>query len=284
METRKATALNVITTQEYDAFRTYLEDVCGIKLGDNKHYLVTSRLQRLLNDNSISNYSELISKLSKSDRSLQRDIVDAMTTNETLWFRDRHPFEVLHNDIFPELSKERGRPIKIWSAACSSGQEPYTISMVVHEFTTKNPGRLTGNVSISATDISTQILTEARKGIYDESSLSRGISPERKKTYFHERPEGWQLRDDIRNRVTFSQLNLKQSFAALGKFDIVFCRNVLIYFSSDLKRDIISRIARALNPGGLLFLGSSESITGHSDEFEMVRSHGGVHYRLKTTR
>lgn len=273
--------MNAITTQEYDDFRTYLEDVCGIKLGDNKHYLVTSRLQRLLNENSIDTYSELINKLTNSNRSLQRDIVDAMTTNETLWFRDKHPFEVLHNDILPELAKQRGKTIKIWSAACSSGQEPYTLSMVAHEFAMKNPGRLSGDVRITATDISTQILNDARKGIYDDSSLSRGISAERKKTYFKEVPDGWQLRDDIRKRITFSQLNLKQSFATLGKFDVIFCRNVLIYFSSDLKRDIISRIARALNPGGHMFLGSSESITGHSDEFEMIRSHGGVHYRLK---
>ena len=273
--------MSSISPQEYQAFRDYLEDVCGIMLGDNKHYLVTSRLQKLLSGNGIESFSDLLTKLQAGNRNLQRDIVNAMTTNETLWFRDKHPFEVLRNDIFPLLTNKPGKSIRIWSAACSSGQEPYTISMVAHEYGMANPGRLAGGVQIVATDISTHILNEARNGVYVDSSLSRGISEERRKRYFLPQDDGWQIRPEIRQRVTFSELNLKQSYATLGKFDVVFCRNVLIYFSSDLKRDIISRIARTLNPGGYLFLGSSESITGHSDEFEMVRSHAGVHYRLK---
>ena len=272
--------MNGITPQEYQAFREYLEDVCGIMLGENKHYLVTSRLQKLLPGNGIDSFGDLVTKLRSGNRNLQRDIVNAMTTNETLWFRDKHPFEVLRNDIFPMLASKPGKTIRVWSAACSSGQEPYTISMVAHEYGMANPGRLAG-VQISATDISSHILNEARNGVYADSSLSRGISEERRKRYFLPQGENWQIRPEIRQRVTFSELNLKQSFASLGKFDVVFCRNVLIYFSSELKRDIINRIARTLNPGGFLFLGSSESITGHSTEFEMVRSHAGVHYRLK---
>lgn len=274
----------VISPEEYKLFSDFLEKACGIMLGENKQYLVTSRLQRLMDELDIPNLADLVKRMeSGREKQLQIRIIDAMTTNETLWFRDNHPFEILRNEIFPELSKERNRPLKVWSAACSSGQEPYTMSMVAHEYGMANPGKLAKGVEIVATDISKTVLEQAKAATYDNMSLARGMSDERKQRYFKDvGNRQWELRKEFRDRVRFTELNLMQSYLSMGKFDIIFCRNVLIYFSADLKQDIIGRMASALNPRGYLFLGSSESLAGHSDMFDMVRSGGAVYYRLKS--
>jgi len=271
-----------ITNEEYLSFSNFLENACGITLGENKEYLVSSRLQRLMDDESIENISALVKQLNNgSNMRLRSRIVDAMTTNETLWFRDNNPYETLRKELLPELAKERNRPLRIWSAACSSGQEPYSISMIIHEFMAANPGGLPRGVEIVATDISQTILSQAKKGHYDDLAIVRGVSAERKQRYFKKVDKHWEIIPDIRKRVRFVELNLMQSYISLGLFDIVFCRNVLIYFSSDLKRDIIGRMSKGLRSRGILFLGTSESITGHSDDFDMVRCLGGVHYRKK---
>ncbi len=270
-----------MTPEEYEAFRNYLERACGIVLGDNKTYLVTSRLGRVLNEQGAKSFSELLSRVSRdNDPRLRETIIEAMTTNETLWFRDTYPFEILKNQILVELSKNRTRNVRIWSAACSSGQEPYSISMAIQEFLSANPGGLVG-AQILATDISSGVLNEAKVGIYDEMALSRGLSAERRQRFFSPRGDAWEVRPLIRSRVTFTPLNLLQSYGLLGRFDVIFCRNVLIYFSSISKADILSRFAKVLNSGGYLFLGSSESISGYSDDFEMVRCNPGVVYRLR---
>lgn len=271
-----------ITPNEYEEFRRFLEDACGIVLGDNKHYLVTSRLNRLIREFKLESFSELMVQLKARHQSkLREHIVDAMTTNETLWFRDRYPYEILKDSIFPEISSERPRQLRIWSAACSSGQEPYSISMTIQEYLAKKPGGLPANTQIVATDISTSMLRDATAAQYERMSLARGISEERQKRFFIQHGEKWELKSEIRQRVSFRELNLMQGYASLGKFDIVFCRNVLIYFSSELKTDILNRIAQTLNPRGYLFLGGSESPTSYVDHFEMVRTPQGVVYRLK---
>ncbi len=271
-----------IASNEYDEFRRFLEDACGIVLGDNKHYLVTSRLTRLMREFNINTFSELMVQLKQKHHSKLRErIVDAMTTNETMWFRDRYPFEILTNTILPELSSQRARGLRIWSAACSSGQEPYSISMTIQEYLATRPGALPNNIQIVATDISPSMLREASTAQYDKMSITRGMSDERVKRFFSQQSDRWEVRPEIRNRVTFRELNLMQSYAPLGKFDIVFCRNVLIYFSSDLKKDILTRMAQSMNPRGYLFLGGSESPTSYVDMFEMVRTAAGVVYRLK---
>jgi chemotaxis protein methyltransferase CheR len=144
-----------------------------------------------------------------------------------------------------------------------------------------NPGALSNGVEIAATDISNKILQEARAGIYDAAALKRGMSDERLKQFFLPKGDKWQIRPNFAERIRFSELNLMQSYISLGKFDVIFCRNVLIYFSSELKQDILSRMARTLNPGGYLVLGSSESLTGHNEDFDMIRSGGAVYYKLK---
>lgn len=275
-----AAANSSLTTQDYNAFRLFLEDASGIVLGDNKHYLVTSRLTRLMVEQSIESFSVLMQRI-KSDSKLRNRIMDAMTTNETSWFRDNYPFDILKEQLLPEFAKKQARQVRIWSAASSTGQEAYSLSMIVNEYLQKHPGSLPVNgVQIQGTDISPTVIEQARKGIYEGVAISRGLSDERKKRYFSQVETGWQVKEDIRKRVSFRELNLMQSYASLGKFDIIYCRNVLIYFSADLKRDILSRMARALTPGGFLVLGGSESISSYSEAFELVRWRNGVIYKL----
>jgi len=271
---------SVITSEEYQSFSAFLEDACGITLGENKQYLIASRLQKLMDSVEIANLGDLVKRLQRGDSKLRGKIVDAMTTNETLWFRDSHPYTILEKELFPEASQQRNRPVRIWSAACSSGQEPYSMSIVAQEYIQANPGSLARDVEIVATDISKTILEQARQARYDEISLVRGLSTERRKRYFTQHEKQWELNSNIKKRVRFTELNLMQSFATLGKFDIIFCRNVLIYFSAELKGDILNRMAKQLQPGGYLVLGSSESITGHTEAFKMVRSGGAVYYKL----
>jgi chemotaxis protein methyltransferase CheR len=271
-----------ISPQDYDDFRRYLEEHSGIVLGDNKHYLVTSRLNRLMREFGINDFNNLMRRLKTERRSkLHEQIVDAMTTNETLWFRDTYPFEVLKHTILPELSQKRPSQLRIWSAACSSGQEAYSISITIQEYLASKPGSLPGNIQIVGTDLSASMLNDANTAVYDKMSLARGMSEERKKRYFQQRDDKWEVRPEIKNRASFRELNLLHNFSTLGKFDIVFCRNVLIYFSSQLKTDILNRIAKTLNPGGYLFLGGSESPTSYTDVFELVRTPKGVVYRVK---
>ena len=271
-----------ILPQEYEDFRRYLEDASGIVLGENKHYLVTSRLTRLMREFEIHDFATLMRRL-KTERNsrLHEQIVDAMTTNETLWFRDSYPFEVLKHELLPEVTAQKARQLRIWSAASSSGQEAYSISMTIQEYLSSKPGSLPANIQIIGTDISATMLRDASAALYDKMSLARGISEERKNRFFMPQGEKWQVRPEIKARASFRELNLLNNFSALGKFDIIFCRNVLIYFSSEIKSDILNRMASSLNPGGHLFLGGSESPTSYTDAFEMVRTPKGVVYRVK---
>ncbi len=273
---------NQISAQDYESFRRFLEEACGIVLGDNKHYLVTSRLGRLMREFEIATFADLMKKLTvERQPKLRERIVDAMTTNETLWFRDRYPFEILQQTLLPEITKRRATQLRIWSAACSSGQEPYSISITLQEYLMTRPGALPNNIQIVATDISASMLREAGLAQYDRMALARGISEERLQRFFVARGERWEVRPEIRSRVSFRELNLMNSYGALGRFDIVFCRNVLIYFSTELKSDILRRLAQSLNPGGYLFLGGSESPSSYTDAFDMVRTPHGVVYRVK---
>ncbi|OOG27233.1 chemotaxis protein [Thioalkalivibrio denitrificans] len=268
--------------QDYEDFRLFLERSCGLVLGDNKHYLVTSRLSRLMDEFSVSSVSELLRLLKSGKRAgLRERVIEAMTTNETYWFRDVFPFEILRNQILPDLGKRGVNPVKIWSAACSSGQEAYSISMTVSELQQTRPG-VVRDVQIVGTDISTAIVREAREATYDDLAVARGLSPERRDRFLVRKEKRWQVRPEIRARASFREFNLLDSFTLLGRFDIIFCRNVLIYFSAESKRDILSRMAGTLNPGGYLFLGASESMANYSDAFEMLRCNPGVVYRKRS--
>jgi len=270
-----------ITQDEYQAFRLFLEQASGIVLGENKHYLVTSRLNGIMNEFSIASFSQLMDHM-KRDQKLRQRIMDAMTTNETSWFRDNYPYDVLKEKILLEAAKRKPLSFRIWSAACSTGQEPYSISMIVSEFLSSPFSGLGADcVKIVGTDISSAAMQQAKNACYEGVSVTRGLSPERKKRFFRENNGCWEVATEVRDRVSFREMNLMQSYSFLGKFDVIFCRNVLIYFSQELKRDILKRMTQVLNPGGYLILGGSESISGYSDDFELVKWNSGVIYRLK---
>ncbi|MCY1411828.1 Chemotaxis protein methyltransferase Cher2 [compost metagenome] len=269
---------------DFEQFRGFLEKACGILLGENKQYLVSSRLNKLMEQQGIKSLGELVQRIQTQPRSGLRElVVDAMTTNETLWFRDTYPFEVLKNKVLPEQIKANpGQRLRIWSAACSSGQEPYSISMSIDEFERSNIGQLKQGVQIVATDLSSTMLTTCKNGEYDSLAIARGLSQERLQRYFDPKGPGrWAIKAPIRSRVEFRSFNLLDSYAALGKFDIVFCRNVLIYFSAQMKRDILMRIHGSLKPGGYLFLGASEALNGLPDHFQMVQCSPGIIYQAK---
>ncbi len=272
-----------IAPHDYEKFKAFLEKACGITLGEGKQYLISSRLSKLLRDEGILSVADLLNAIQQDHPAHLRDLViDAMTTNETSWFRDFSPFEALAKDIFPSWGDGKQRQYRIWSAACSSGQEPYTISIALSEYLAKNQSKTPITASIVATDISTSMLIEAKQAEYDEAILGRGLSSERKRQFFKANEGRWRVATDIKRRVTFKEQNLLSTYGALGKFDIIFCRNVLIYFAAERKADILERMVHALNPGGVLFLGASETVTGYSDAFEMIRSASGVYYRLKS--
>jgi chemotaxis protein methyltransferase CheR len=270
-----------ISDQEYRDFSKFLEAQCGIVLGESKQYLVRSRLSPLVTKFKLGSLSELLKDVVMGRNSeLRVAAVDAMTTNETLWFRDTYPFQVLADKLLPEAAANK-RPIKIWSAASSSGQEPYSMAMTVLETQQKKPGLLP-NVAITATDISASMLDMCRTGIYDNLALGRGLSPERRNNFFEEVGDGrMKVKDNVKRLVNFKPQNLMDSYALLGKFDIIFCRNVLIYFSPDMKSQVLNQMANSLNPGGYLLLGASESLTGLTDRFDMVRCNPGLIYKMK---
>ncbi len=269
--------------QDFCRFRDYLEKISGIHLPDNKEYLITTRLRKIMQEQDIESINRLLSVLDGTPGrgGLHEKIVDAMTTNETFWFRDNYPFEYFRRQLLPELfsSKTTGN-VKVWCAACSSGQEPYSIAIVADEVATSSSQYAHRKVDIVATDISKSMLERCKTGIYDKLEITRGMSDARMRKHFHQvEQDQWQVDDQVSRRVTFKPLNLMESFNSLGKFDIIFCRNVLIYFNPELKSDILKRLHQQLLPGGILFLGASEGLGNNSHLFEMIQCQPGIAYR-----
>ncbi len=271
-----------ITPDEFREFSSFLEKNCGILLAEHKQYLVQSRLGKIMQQQECKSLRDLVARLNRpGGGALKEQVIDAMTTNETLWFRDVHPYEILKDRLLPELKDgNRFQKLRIWSAACSTGQEPYSISMVIDEFKQSNPGAFSSGEEILATDISSTVLEQARRGEYEMLALGRGLSQERLHRYFQSLPSGsWTINDRIKSRVRFQSLNLLGPYSALGQFDLIFCRNVLIYFSSDVKLEILRKMHRQLRPGGYLLLGASESLSGLSDLYKMIHCRPGIIYQ-----
>ncbi len=248
--------------RSFDSLCAYLRKTSGLILGADKQYLVESRVTPVMRKAGLSGLGELVRALELGRvPGLAEEVVQAMTINETYFFRDRFPFETLRQYILPRLIIARAarKKIRIWCAASSTGQEPYSIAMIVQELV---PCLASWRVEIVATDLSKSALKTAEKAIYSQFEVQRGLTQEQIQRFF--RPSGhvWQLKDEIRSRVQFKHFNLLDSYASLGQFDIIFCRNVLIYFEPDRKADVLSRMARILAPDGILALGASESIIG----------------------
>ncbi len=276
----------VLDSNEFEMFRNYIETNSGIHLDQSKGYLIQNRLECLMKEMGCDSFSCLYLKASSDPtKKIQERIIDAMTTNETLWFRDSSPFSVLQNKLLPQLAdmiqQKKKEKIRIWSAACSTGQEPYSIAIAFQELLRGRKDISLQNLEIIATDISSTVLEQAKKGTYDSFAISRGLTEEIKGRYFTTNGKTWTIKDEIKKMVLFKKLNLQYDFRQLGPMDIVFCRNVLIYFSDVLKREILSRIAQMLQSSGVLFVGASESVSNYNSDFEMISSERTIYYQVK---
>lgn len=273
---------NQFSDHNYRLFSQFLERASGIVLGDNKQYLVKSRLSPLVKLLGFQNIDQVIESIvNKQDRKAQLAAIEAMTTNETLWFRDTYPFTLLTNIILPQYA-QKSTPLKIWSAACSSGQEAYSIAMTIVNFQKKQSGSLRAGAQILGTDISQEMLDKCRLAEYDPLAMSRGLPEQCKNDYFEAAEHGkLRLKSQIKAMAQFKQINLLDNVGALGKFDIIFCRNVLIYFSPSVKKQILQKLAACLQDDGILFVGASESISDLVDQFTMVRCNPGLYYIKK---
>lgn len=284
-KTSLVTEKQEVTDVQYRRFATFVEEKCGIVLGDGKQYLVNSRLSSLLSKFRVQTVDDLINLAmeEKPNNKAQEEVIDAMTTNETLWFRDTYPYKALETIILPELAKKAKYPVRIWSAACSSGQEPYSIGMIIQEQMSKMLHIDPKQTQIIGTDLSPEMLSICRRGQYDVHALSRGLSPERKEKFFRptHNPNMMTIDSRVKSMVEFRPMNLLGSYALMGRFDVIFCRNVLIYFSNDVKADILRKLTMCLNPGGYLILGSTETLVGVADKYEMMRCNPGIIYHLK---
>lgn len=284
-KTSLVTEKQEVTDVQYRRFAAFVEEKCGIVLGDGKQYLVNSRLSSLLSKFRVQTVDDLINLAmeEKTNNKAQEEVIDAMTTNETLWFRDTYPYKALETIILPELAKKAKYPVRIWSAACSSGQEPYSIGMIIQEQMSKMLHIDPKQTQIIGTDLSPEMLSICRRGQYDVHALSRGLSPERKEKFFRptHNPNMMAIDSRVKSMVEFRPMNLLGSYALMGRFDVIFCRNVLIYFSNDVKADILRKLTMCLNPGGYLILGSTETLVGVADKYEMMRCNPGIIYHLK---
>jgi len=269
---------------EFDKIRAMLESVCGIVLKNDQDYLVETRLTELANEIGVADFGEFHRKVIVNESLLAR-VVDAMTTNETLWFRDDSCWKTLGEKIIPDLIKKIKNDqttVRIWSAASSTGQEPYSLSILIDELTQQfgNQG-LSSKFQIIATDISPTVLETAKKAKYDPFTIGRGLSKTRLEKYFIKGINHWELKPNIQSRVEFRKFNLMESFFLLGKFDLVLCRNVAIYFSNDFKQDLFKKISMALNPGGVMILGATESLFGLKTNYESLSFETGMYHRVK---
>ena len=270
-----------MTPLDYDFLRKLLKERSGLDLSADKQYLVESRLVPLARRAGLPGIPELVAKIKAGAEALTTDMVEAMTTNETFFLRDKIPFDHLRETILPALVQARGsrRALRIWCAAASTGQEPYSIAMCVKEFA----GLAGWRVEIVGTDLSQEVLEKAKAGVYSQFEVQRGLPIQMLVKYFTQAGETWRLNADIRAMVQYRQLNLLQDFAQLGTFDLVFCRNVLIYFDQDTKAGIFERISRMLEADGVLVLGAAESVVGISDAFKPYPERRGL-YRLNADR
>lgn len=250
----------------------------GLDLGPEKVYLVDTRLAAIARRLGVRGYAALVPQL-RTDRALQDEVVEALTTNETLFFRDTKPFDHLRTVALPRLHAHRppGMPLRIWSAAASTGQEAYSLAMMVSEMGPALKGRA---VQILGTDLARAPLARAREGIYSPFEVQRGLPPRMLIKYFTRSPDGWQIIKPIRDMAEFREWNLLRDPSPLGRFDVVFCRNVLIYFDAPTKARVLDMLASRLAPGGLLYLGGAETINGLGGAFRAV---AGEHFVFEPT-
>jgi chemotaxis protein methyltransferase CheR len=270
---------DLLSVENYRYLQQEIYRESGIVLDEDKHYLVESRLTPVARNAKLANLDDLCARLrTKACPNLSQQVMEALTTNETLFFRDVAPFEALRTRVLPELMEERPatRALRIWSAAASSGQEAYSIAMLLHEMGLQNRP-----VEILGTDISAQILERAREAKYVQFEVNRGLPVTYLLKYFERVNLDWKLKDQVRRMVSFRRFDLRQPMAGLGRFDIIFCRNVLIYFDAKTKGRILNQIWTGLQPGGYLLLGGAETVLNLQERFERVAVAGTAVYRKR---
>jgi chemotaxis protein methyltransferase CheR len=267
---------------DIDAICGLVIDLCGVYLDESKGYLIEARLGDLAKRAGCGNYADLARKVRLSnDVGLRNEVINAITTNETLFFRDTSPFEALRHKAIPEMIDAKAKTmypkrLRIWSAACSTGQEAYSIAMLLCELL---PDVHSWDIKILGTDICDEAVTRASRGWYSKHEIGRGLPPVQLQQFFRTDGDGWRVKDELRSLVAFERRNLLESFAALGRFDIVLCRNVAIYFTPTAREDLFLRIAAAMNPDGYLFVGSQESLSDLGPRFTPHHHCRAVFYR-----
>lgn len=266
-----------MTPVEYDYLRTFLKTRSGLVLSDEKQYLIESRLLPVARKNGLASISALVVKLKEpGSQMIAEAVVEAMTTNESFFFRDKLPFEHFTQTMMPAMLANRAREkkLRIWCAAASTGQEPYSLAMCLKEMESKIAG---WRIEILGTDLSNEVLSKAKAGIYSQFEVQRGLPINHLLKFFTQQGDIWQIGSDIRSMVQYRKLNLLEPFTTLGQFDIVFCRNVLIYFDNQTKVDIMARIQKTMPDDGFLVLGAAETVVGLTDVFRAMPDKRGLY-------
>ncbi|MCF8045336.1 MAG: protein-glutamate O-methyltransferase CheR [Desulfarculaceae bacterium] len=275
-----------VTEEEFRQFSKYILDISGIALDRGKEYLLETRLNPMMDQFQCTSFSELLKK-AKSDpkRIIENSIIDAISTNETYFFRDKTPFELLQHKIFPDLIDKRykknpgAKPsIRLWSAASSTGQEIYSIAMILVEMGI-TPDRY--NIKLFGTDISDEAVAKASYGQYNKFEVSRGLDKNRLNRFFDQQGDYYRIKDQIRVMAQFKKLNLMKPLSGIGKYDIILCRNVMIYFNPADRKRIYGNIAKCLEPDGYLLIGSTESLSNDTDLFLSKKYLRSIFYQFK---
>jgi chemotaxis protein methyltransferase CheR len=264
----------MLKPEDFDFVSKLIKSRSGLVLTQDKFYLLESRLMPIARKRGLKDLGELIGALRGMDRTLIEDVVEAMTTNESFFFRDTKPFDQFRHVVLPHMIKARAskRHLRIWCAAASSGQEPYSLAMILQDFASQLAG---WRIEIIGTDISREILNKARAGLYSQFEVQRGLPIALLVKHFQKAEDMWQISADLRAKVQYREYNLLEDLKPLGQFDVVYCRNVLIYFDQPTKTDVLSRIAAQMPDDGFLFLGGAETVLGISDKFKpLVRQRG----------
>jgi len=262
---------------DFDMICRLLRQRSGLVLSPDKAYLMESRLLPVARRWKLAGFDDLVKSLrSKPDEALIRDVVEAMTTNESFFFRDIKPFDQFKELVLPAMLKNRTgqRRLRIWSAACSSGQEPYSLAMILSEMAAQLAG---WTIEIVATDLSSEILARAKEGVYSQFEVQRGLPVTLLVKYFVQSGDRWQISPKIRSMVDYREFNLLTDPTVLGRFDVVYCRNVLIYFDQDTKAKVLDRIANLMPEDGFLFLGGAETVLGLTERFKLINGQRGVY-------
>ena len=264
--------------EDFEFISTLLKQRSGLVLTPDKSYLLESRLMPVARKHGLNGLEELIKKMRTRDEALVVEVTEAMTTNESFFFRDIKPFDILRDTILPPLLESRAgtKKLRIWCAAASSGQEPYSIAMVLKELGPKIAG---WKIEIVGTDISHDILNKAKSGAYSQFEVQRGLPITLLMKYFDKAGENWQIKPELQNMVSYRYYNLLDNLSSLGKFDIVFCRNVLIYFDAPTKGEVLEGVAKLIPDDGVMFLGGAETVLGISDKFKPMPGQRGVYVK-----